>query len=298
MKPKKNFFIMSKLIAALLCALLFSSTAFAASSLVIIGDSISSGYGLEGYSATKKNEVKGSYPNLLAAKKGYTVFNYAVDGTATDAILKQVTEMAEKSPSDWEKVKQGDIISITAGGNDMLRMLIGSIGNAYGLDVSAKPGFVEILKVTGTLSESLEKSKAAAMIRTLLAAKDMQNTISDKCDEYGNELEKLISTLKEANPDAIYVVQTLYNPYSDMTEIPGLPSMLDSLVKNLNNKIYELSDNGSNFIVADVYTAFRKSHDSLIGAVNGIRFDPHPNKNGHALIAETVQKAIENANQR
>lgn len=97
--------------------------------LVVLGDSITAGYGLEG-------GVTEAYPALIQKKideagLGYTVINAGVSGDTTAGGLRRV---------DWALGKEGaDVLMIALGGNDGLRgispdqtekNLIGIIGKA------------------------------------------------------------------------------------------------------------------------------------------------------------------------
>jgi len=64
----------------------------------------------------------------------------------------------------------------------------------------------------------------------------------------------------------------------------------DQNVEKINKIIDDLKDAGG-YTVVDVYTRFKNSREKIINAgldlsTMNINFDPHPNKRGHALIAD------------
>jgi hypothetical protein len=58
----------------------------------------------------------------------------------------------------------------------------------------------------------------------------------------------------------------------------------------LNETIFSQSDNGKNYLVADIAAAFEGQNAKL---TNISSLDIHPNADGHALIAETLEPLIE-----
>ena len=89
---------------------------------------------------------------------------------------------------------------------------------------------------------------------------------------------KIIEKIKEINPDALILVQTLYNPQKG-----ALRSAFDKGVKPLNDCFYKyLEENPGAYEIVDVYTAL--STERGIIAIDTI----HPNAKGNVLIAKAV----------
>ncbi len=104
------------LITALAASLMLCVSAFAAEygSLVVLGDSIATGYGLSGYTAGDNGSAKDSFGNRLGAQSA-AYANFAVDGR-TSADLLAAMENADIT----EKLKTADNVVISIGGNDYL----------------------------------------------------------------------------------------------------------------------------------------------------------------------------------
>ena len=91
------------------------------------------------------------------------------------------------------------------------------------------------------------------------------------------------------------VLLTVYNPYADsdaVLRIGGVnwrvAALADSLVRRLNERIVQCAE-ANGFLVADVYAAFAAAGSVPVNGTydgsNPLLFDPHPNEEGHALIA-------------
>ena len=91
-------------------------------SLLILGDSISTGYGLEGY--PDSDDIP-SYGNLFAeylgAQKNESYFNRALDGETSSGLLWRINNSDKGLYSDF------DAIVISSGGNDLLDSLLPSV---------------------------------------------------------------------------------------------------------------------------------------------------------------------------
>ena len=108
-------------VALLICAmgltaLPISAQNDAVDSLVVLGDSISTGYGLNGELYTRA-----SYSNLVASALGLSAgngyINYAVDGYTSAQIL-------QKAKDNQATVVAADLIIMTNGGNDVLSKML------------------------------------------------------------------------------------------------------------------------------------------------------------------------------
>lgn len=67
--------------------------------------------------------------------------------------------------------------------------------------------------------------------------------------------------------------------------------MADNAVCALNAVITSQAD-ALGYTVADSYTAFENSGADLVNAGANFSVDPHPNRAGHELLAETHAKKI------
>lgn len=112
-------------LAAVLLAGAFAALSVSASaekkyeSMLVVGDSISTGYGLENYTPGGSPYECRSYCNILAEslelKGGESYINRAVNGYTSSDLLALI-------PSLKEQVAKSDLVVISIGGNDLLHI--------------------------------------------------------------------------------------------------------------------------------------------------------------------------------
>ena len=243
--------------------MLSSRSGQAVRSLVVLGDSISTGYGLEGTIYTRASYANAVAAALgLSADKGYV--NYAVDGYTSEDILA----LAKKKSSE---VAGADLILLTCGGNDVLGKMLGIA-----------------LSVTG--STTLTQAAMAMMMSPDVYAAKLYSAenlavVSDALTQYRTNLTSLVSYLRKTAPKARIVFLTQYNPLSGVSFAPALDSYAEDVLGRLNT------------IMADVATAGNcetvDTHAVMVGKglelSNIMISDIHPNAKGHAAIAEMVK---------
>lgn len=236
----RKAFCMKKIIALLtVCCLAAGLLAFpcsaAGKSLVVLGDSIAAGYGL--------NNPDYSYAQIVADKNGYSLLNKAVSGDDTADMLA----LLNGNDGVISAVKGADIVEISIGGND----------------------FQPLISKVNELSSELAVGNFSSIANILVTAK--------------SNLQKSLARIRELNPDADIIIQTLYNPdFSGTREAARLG------VQMLNNVFSDcLKEQPGLFTICDVYTAF--GEDASLIAADRV----HPAVAGHARIAETLLKTLD-----
>lgn len=246
--------------------------------VLVIGDSITTGYGLDGYENGRDNVE--SYANLLKRdfEKGLTdgkldFINKGIDGQTSPELL----ESLQKGEYDVD-LENCDLVLISIGGNDLLHTLYGffSQNSDYGIkptDLLKDHSIGDLVNIYTDLSKVLEKKLKEYDTNI----KDITSYIDDKCD-------------------ARVIVQTLYNPL-DTREKPKLfMAFVKSKITSLNEKIAgNANDEQGNerYEIADVFTAFSGQGDKL---TNINKIDIHPNADGHKKIYETIDAVIKQKN--
>ena len=229
--------------------------------VVFFGDSIAAGYGL----ADEENE---RYSSLIAAEYGCEVYNYAVSGDDGKDLLALLAE------GNCEQLENATVIVLSIGANNVLKA-------AHAL----VPYF-----------ESLQNGTAQGN----LDVTEVMSEVADGIDRFKTELPQIIASLRAVNPDAQIIFQTVYNPYRDFTEFKveqngftlSFAAVSASSVISLNDVI-ENGAEANGYTVCEVYTPFKEYEGNLINALpDGSNVDPHPNKEGHKLLAELVADAV------
>ena len=84
--------------------------------IVALGDSITTGYKLDGYDASNvsENTQIQNYVNLVAMDKDANVLNLAHDGDKTQDLLDILNDV-----DNIEKINKADVILISIGGNEL-----------------------------------------------------------------------------------------------------------------------------------------------------------------------------------
>lgn len=267
----------------------FPAAAADAPSVLILGDSISSGDGL------KAGEC--GYYDYVADCTGGTLTNLAKSGATTHDVIAVLDDASNK-----DTIADADIICISAGGNDLMQP-----AKAY-FETMAHEGETLIdtakrvakegnpLSIAGALTGKIKPSRNEAQANYIVIAKK----------------------LHELNPGAQIIFETLYNPfeipandvkasgYSD-ENYQSLKNYINGTENYLNNVMRALAgvlegtikvngvevDKVEGVKVADVSTAFEGTgwlYDRILEK------DIHPSPLGHALIAATVLDQIGETN--
>lgn len=229
--------------------------------IVFLGDSITAGYGLDGY-APDDLSVCPSYANILTkefdselpAQAGFTAENYAKSGTTSIQLLEKL-----RSGELDEALERADAVVLSIGGNDLLDTFL-SIAEP---DI----GFGETIDRLRSLSEDLDEKLKGFEVNMPQIAEEL---------------------VKRCGKTPVFV-QTLYNPMED-TFISAVNEMSAEKIGELNRIITDCSKDGVMYTIADVAAGFAGRANEL---TNIGSFDIHPNAAGHAEIARIVYPIVE-----
>ncbi len=230
--------------------------------IVFMGDSIATGFGLEGYSAEDKSKCA-SYANLLTAvfdselpeAAGFSSDNIAKDGLTSKKMLANLREgLYDK------ELKHADAIVISIGGNDLLKPLLNI--------ASGENSFSEVVDKLFSLGETLDKN----------------------LDDYSENLENIMAEIyaRNSSSDLSLFVQTLYDPLEG-NSLTALADMAKEKIDRLNEIIKAEAD-PLGYEVVDIAKAFEGENVQLTNIED---MDIHPNAAGHSRIAKTLQPIIE-----
>lgn len=242
-----------------------------AENLVVLGDSIASGYGLAEYTAGTDYSAPLSFANMLGAEySGYK--NFAVDGRTSAQLLYSLNEPNEELAAALSKA---DTVVISIGGNDFLKPMLSAVK-------SAALGDVELLEaIIG--GEFKTEMLSGWSNRILLAALDAAREVD--VNAVAENIEKCAAAVRELNPNAEVIVLTVYDPFSGNVLLSAASDIAYEKLHELNGGISGIDG----ITVADVYSAF----DGKAGELTNInKLDIHPNAEGHFKIYELLRERI------
>lgn len=270
--------LLALFLLTLACVTLCLPTSAAPASLLVLGDSISTGYGLQ----PDGNGKLQSYGNQLAGEfdlSGNAYQNLAVNGATSADLLAQLPTIADR-------VKAADTVVISIGGNDVLGKMLNLLQQAT---------------ATTSITAAVEALKAAEM--TVVADSFTGDAVSSEFDaaieQFGKNMLEIVAQLEELNPTARVFFLTQYNPLNgadafrpsaetaaDPAADPaaGYDALLDfteTVITSLNEKMKAATEASTVCTLVDVYAAFAGRGGSLTRIYEA---DIHPNQAGHDAI--------------
>ena len=296
---------MKKIIAAILVlvlAALPSLTSFAKTddkiipkakvgALTVLGDSVATGYGIDGYDIESDNAEILSYANLTALYYGLTLgenyFNYAKDGATSADLLKKLSD--ELSEEEYNNIAKSDVIAVSIGGNDILGVLLTYMKEFLELEGNATSEQI-ITKLTKMTEDELKDLKKKADDFYKNKEKDFNEAVK----KTGENISSVYEKLRQIAPKAQIYIQNIYNPVNELPQYTSLSivntNILSKMINTANNEIFSVADKKGMYVI-DVFSEFagRKENCTNISA-----FDVHPNLYGHAIIADAIQVTVDN----
>lgn len=294
---------------------------------VIFGDSIAAGYGLD--------EDEYNYGEICADYYGSEVENYAVSGDDTEDLLEVLSGL---DAAQKKKVSDAGVIVISIGGNDML-----GYASKYLINYAAKKGFLNEGYTITDIPENPSVSDLSKYVN-ILGAEGLMNYAASNANaalELGSELKilcanlrlssdkyegvilnktipnikKAAAQLRELNPDARIIVQTVYQPFQLEksfidAEFGNKATLVNTIVGQLRMNLRQVMDtfktelmNIEGIEIADVYYEFTSLADGVsqnannpgnahyfvnVQTVDRNEADIHPNQKGHLAIASEI----------
>ncbi len=293
------------LVAGIGCA---AVPAAAGTQLLVVGDSISTGYGLADYSSSNPYNCA-SYANRLAAYLGVSqnngYVNRAQDGATSGDVLAILKTLGGK-------LTDADLIVMSVGGNDLLRLISTLASTIAGTS-------------TGDFKTALSTllSAGADRIVEALGSVDMKNTFDNAISNYGKNVTAIIDLIKEKNPNARVIFLAQYDPISALVnlqsaitmptgpvDIPGVGTVtmpadvgvetsasgtveipkvdISSVISALNAELRKAAE-GRGVEIADVPSVIDAS---AVARTNILQLDIHPNAAGHGAIFELLTSML------
>lgn len=257
-----------------------ASAAQKPSVLLVLGDSISTGF--------SPNGTKGvGFADLLAAQNGYTLKNAAKNGNTAADVLAQL----KAAPSLLE---DADIITITCGGNELLQALYRSLRETMALLVPEKTLSNSDLKEIMARPDHPLFSSLMLCATIICPDFDRSEYFTEALENWRVSLHTLASYIHRNNAEARLLIAAPYNPYEHFDGVFG--TLIGTAAKRTLEQMrrillkYQTADA---YRAVDLYTAFSGRTAALCNASeHPLQPDVHPNAAGHQVIADYFATAI------
>ena len=257
---------------------------------VALGDSVSSGYGLE--------EETQMFTQQVARENGFTLISLAQNGETSRTLLERLED-----PEAMQTVAQADVITMTVGGNDLMQALYAYLADQYhASNPDASPTGDEMQKAL--MGGDMDMITFALGEIQGFSASDQER---EALTQFTANLTQVVARIQGDNPEVCLVMANQYNPYSyllqEFTKYPPLAEaaqevedVLECGVSALNAAISSVGEQ-MGYAVADVYTVFQDAGENPcnaeVSAFAKVNLDFHPNAYGHSLIAQVVTEATQ-----
>lgn len=258
--------------------------------MVVLGDSISTGYGLDGYETGAQNAEISSYANITASRYRLTLgegyFNYASNGETSKGLLDDLT--GGYSEEKLASIASADTVVLTVGGNDILSFLVPRLTAMLGLEDSASSLDIvlALAKIKDSDLDGISKSAKSF-------CDDHKDELSELYNQYNRNVEDIVKKLKEISPNAKIFAFNIYDPLLDMPDYSTV-KMLDEkivsvVISEMNETLLKVSEKGDLHIV-DIASEFLGRKEAC---TNIEMLDIHPSSHGHAIAADALALKID-----
>lgn len=243
--------------------------------MLFLGDSIATGYGLEGYNGGKENcesyanMLADKYANQLKGKCKTSMKNSAIDGQTSGELLSGLHNGIYD-----EDLRNSDAIIISIGGNDLLTVLWDFVSDNFNINFND--------------SDIENQENNLNFTQIIQSITSLGSKIDNNLKSFDSNLAQIAKYIKNKS-DGIIIIQTLYNPFDQFGQ-EQVKEFISHKIKALNSSIEtHKNDAEAEYIVADVYSEFYGKGNELT-RINSM--DIHPNQQGHKVIAQCVDKTI------
>lgn len=240
---------------------------------LVLGDSIAEGI-LGASPLSEKNDY--TYSGILGKINNFNYNNRGISGYQTGQMLRYISKDGDDSAyTPITLIKNAGIISISMSGNDYIFSDLNAL-------------LFEAIEGGSTLRE-----KVLTRVRT--------------------NVPLIIARLKELNPDATIMWQTLYNPifwdspllmdttYETLKDVydideDALHEWGDFLLDELNKVLFDyLEENPDSIVIPDVNAKFKAIYELDHANIRRLIYKDgiHPSNYGHSVIASAIQEKIE-----
>ncbi len=251
--------------------------------MVVLGDSVASGYRLPDYDDTKdRPRSQLSAAVLLSKEIGYDIVDYTKEGSTSKTILEEVLIDSADNADRIEVIKNADLITLSVGNMDIVRFfgeetpLITELMNG---NIPDAEGAIELISV---MAGSLDETTAAI----------------------AEDLRLVFQRIRELNPTATIAFQNLYNS-CEQVDVSIVKEATRILTLMLNSQTMKVClEEGVVFV--DVYSMLYAHRDedlilldcdSLEDLTSGnFEADTHLTARGHEYVRDAYLLALDLSN--
>lgn len=255
-----------------------------------LGDSIAYGFNLE-------NRNSDSYTEIVRKELGIDESEYknlAIPGVTCQEYYNIIQDSQYK-----DEIKKASLVTLSIGSNEILKIATEGIERVSNVSSKENDFF-------GKVQESFNEAsiiKRYEMIKELydyFNSEECEDKINNSLKVYEEYWQKTINYIQKINPKSIIVATEFYNPYYGIRiGNYNIGNFSDIPIKKMNEILWRNSKNEKQYKIAKIYNAFNNDEFRMTNAeVNTavtrfhVNMDPHPNKNGHKLIAEKIIEKV------
>ena len=269
-------YVMKRIVSLITLLALFAALVVPASAakkpefMLALGDSLTTGYGLENYVGAGDEYNCASYTNQVAealglvAKESY--INKAVNGATSADMLALLPEIEKY-------IGYADLIVVTVGIYDLMEVVPMIASAVADKNITSLEGAINALSAaTPAQFAALEKNT------------NYQTKLKAFVTKYEKNLGDICALLKTYAPEARVIFLQQYNPVHNVPGFGDFGSYADLLIGNINTSMEKIStENG--YEVVDVPSVI---NENAVGLTNMLNYDVHLNADGHTQVARLL----------
>jgi lysophospholipase L1-like esterase len=238
--------------------------------MLALGDSITTGFGLENYMEGDDAYKCDSYITLVANAMGLipkeSYVNKAVNGATSTDLLALLPDLTKQ-------LGYSDLIVVTIGGNDLLGAVPIVASAISGKNITSLGSAIDVL-TAATQQDFAALSNNA----------NFQRQMGSVLTKFANNLAGIAQIIKKDAPNARVIFLKQYNPMKNVIGFGDFGIFADTLIAQINASIDQVCA-ASGFEVLDAPSVI---DINAVGLTNMLNYDIHPNAAGHLEIAKLL----------
>lgn len=247
---------------------------------ISLGDSIAEGTALP----DAKNQC---YTSLLGKKLNgkFTTVNYGVAMKTSSELLEWLSTAGE---DEKEKLRNAGIVTVSIGSNDVLLPFIYYVPEVFECDWDGLNAAIAktILGGKGEIQKRVDRMK-----KILEDDVNRKDGIEAGLKTLKGNLPLIVSKLRELAPEAEIYFANYYNPYDGVAFSGFDMGEMGEVYISRMNEIWE--DIPGDYTLLDVHSMFQGKKGILNVNIMSAQFDPHPNIEGHKLLAAMYMEKMQ-----